>query len=280
MSPDPHTPVATLSQVAATLPRQIRPRLRRVLKIVVSMLKGGVAKSATTKFLALAFAACGLRVGVVCADPSAQSLSDDLNTARASGFDVPVILLQWTGGTTGMVDYLDHMCAELDLDVMLLDLDGTDELKFRTACLWANQLIGPTSTSPYDYRRAPATYTAVAQIATSHPIDAAFLLTKLPVLGYRMVEGERVPRKGGDAVETRRILEAPAPEEGRPDGLYVLQTEVQYSPPRFQKTFGMIPADLATFPELAAELLADEVLDEVPVPLQVVPALRLATGVR
>lgn len=143
-------------------------------KIAVCNLKGGSSKTTTTAYLAHAFAASGLRVLVVDADPQCSTL----RWAEDAAWDIPVIGLP--------VRTLHTQLAGLAVahDVVLIDTPPLDTQSgiVHSAMRAADLVVVTTAPTPLEVERVAAVRAALEDVAPlrqdSAPPPAVVLLTR------------------------------------------------------------------------------------------------------
>lgn len=233
---------------------RVRQLKRFPLRLLISMLKGGAGKTTATWFLALVFAALGLRVVTVDADLGSRSLSEWHDDAVAAGNKVPFTVLVWrsTNEDGELSDFLTAKEAEHQPDVMICDIGGERREVFMSACLWCDRLLSPCSPSEIEIKRLHETKKFATSVAKYSPLFMSVLLNEVPVIGK------------GLAAEARALISGEVPNAAnrqQPYALGVMDTEISLNRHRYSVTYGAVGTDYGEFVDLAEELLL-ELLEE------------------
>lgn len=239
----------------STLPGR---RLKRRLRLLISMLKGGAGKSTTTWFLCLAFARWGLKVVAVDADLGSRTLSTWYDLAKkleARGAPaVPFTVLVWKGEDEDgpLSDFMEAAEADYEPDVIAGDTGGERREVFMSACLWANRLLSPCGTSEPEIFQLHQTKNCCSQVARYSPIAMSVLLNKVSAPRAGMAKDARAMITATEKIAANRF---------KPYGIDVMLTEISNRSHMYSLTFGTVSDDLGEFGELAHEL-ADEMDEE------------------
>lgn len=227
-----------------------RPQLRTTLRLLVSTLKGGPGKTTTAWMTALALAARGWSVVVICADTGTQGLTDWYNMARAAGYTVPFIVLTWRG--VDLDGPLSRFAAVAEAahqpDAVLIDTGGEHPDVFMSAALYANRLVSPVGPYTAELRRMFATKRAAAEIDANKRdgLLMSVLLTRVPQAGK------------GRAFNARAFLA----QEGEGLDLHVMETEIPRDLDTYEAVYGAVPVELGAYATLAGELAAEYAADD------------------
>jgi chromosome partitioning protein len=197
------------------------------VRITVANLKGGVAKTTTTAYLALGLARRGERVLAVDGDPAQPSL---LTWAEHAGEAWPAgcVVVAYSGKTlarrvTDLAGGFDHV---------VIDTGPKSPIELRQALMVTDRLIVPTSPTMLDLLQLPDTFDLASEIDATHPVTAAVLLAKV---------------RGG----TRSLADAQAALDDL--GVPVLRTRIRHLE-SFGQAQGTVPDRLAEYADLLSEL--------------------------
>lgn len=234
---------------------QLPPRrLKRRLRLLISMLKGGPGKTTSVWFLAQVFASWGNKVVAVCADLGSRTLSSWYDDARTAGWEVPFQVIVWRGEAQDgpLSTFLKEVEAKHEPDALICDTGGERREVFMSACLWAERLLSPCGPSELEIRQLHETKRYASQVAEYSPLLMSILLTRVPSPGR------------GLAVEARGLIEEEKPTPAnrqQPYALHVMTTEIPNSHHRFSVPYGTVSDDHGAYADLATEL-ADELEED------------------
>lgn len=191
--------------------------------ITVGNVKGGVAKTTTSVFLAHALSGTG-EVALVDADPR-HSATDWAETA--GGFDFPVF--PWSDAT--LVKHVQQV--RQNYAHIVIDTPPELEALIRGGMGVCDLFICPVSPSPMEVRRLGATFQMVGEVAASHNFTATVLLCKVR-------PGTTSGRVAREVLEERQLP--------------VLEAEVPLGE-RFVWAYGSKVEDLFEYGDVVAELV-------------------------
>jgi len=124
-------------------------------RIVFANEKGGTGKSTTAVHIAIALAYLGARVGAIDLDPRQRTfhryLENRGETMRRRELDLPMVRFEVFGGST--VEELDALTAQVaqDVDYLIFDTPGRDDLFARHVATSADTLVTPLNDSFVDF---------------------------------------------------------------------------------------------------------------------------------
>lgn len=169
--------------------------------ITVGNIKGGVAKTTTSAYLALGLAGQGGSVLLVDADPEQQSASA---WAEAAGDE-------WPGNCT-VVEIatrdLGKRVAQLAKghEHVVIDTSPKNPLLLRQALAVSDQLVIPSAPSPMELREIAATVEVAEEVAaTNDHLDYSVLLVKVRTGTRSSVEAPKVLEELGLPVLTSSV---------------------------------------------------------------------------
>ncbi len=199
------------------------------MKIAVGNLKGGVAKTTTSWFVACGLAQTG-RTLLVDADPLSQSATDWAGLALKAHGDIPLTVV-----TLVNADTLGRQVEAFarDYNHIVIDTGGEDDLLFSAALMVTTDLLVPVAPTPAELRRLPATFQVAARIDAISPVLARVLLVKV--------------RAGTAAARSSRAF---LEEEQQ---LPVMEAQISMWQ-HYAEAYGTIPADLAEYADVLTEL--------------------------
>ena len=196
------------------------------MKCTFANLKGGVAKSTSSIYVALGLARRGDKVLLVDADDTNRTClkwkaaaGDWPPTVHVPGWEVPDLARS--------VQAVEHL-----FDHVIIDTGPQKPLILKQALLVTDELIIPVSPSPAELEQLPATFALAAEVDAISPVFARVLLVKV--------------RAG-----TRSALEARSWLTSR--GLPVMSAEVHHWE-TYPMSYGSVPPDLAEYAAVLAEL--------------------------
>lgn len=234
-----------------------------VLRVMISALKGGIAKTTTTIMLAMALAEMGYRVVVLCMDPKSQGSRDWFRKATAlaqqgMGRPVPFALESWESvEASGRPAKWARLQEERhsDAQVFLADTGGESPDVFASLAQWADEIMTPIGSERAELARMHATYDAAAEIAENRnrPLLISALLTRVPQPGRGSAEDARDML---DGTLWKQEEEAGVPEELR-EGLemHVRETEINRNKSTYSDVYGTVPDSLGAYVKLAQEIV-------------------------
>ena len=201
------------------------------MRIVVGTLKGGVAKTTTSMYLAAGLAADGSQVLLVDADPQAKTATDWRGLAAADWPDNIVV----TANSDARSLARDVQGLAAGFDHLVIDVGGEDDMLLGAALSLADELGAPVTPSLSEIRRLPATFHLAEQAAVgaNREIGAQVLLVK-------------VERRSVALRESRAALEA--------GGLPVLDADVRLLPATIPNAFGTAITDLLDYGPVLDEI--------------------------
>lgn len=142
------------------------------MRITVSNLKGGVAKTTSAVMLSLGLSERG-RTLLVDADPKQSSALSWAGLAEDWPDSCSVVAITGQGLAKRLASMSD------DYAHVVVDCGAKSEVETRQALMVTEQLIVPASPSVLDIVELPATFAVAAEIDAIHPIYASVLLTKV-----------------------------------------------------------------------------------------------------
>ena len=200
--------------------------------IAVANLKGGTGKTTTTCCLATAFAAKGLKVFIVDADPQGSAL----RWSEAEGWTIPTVGLPVKNLHTQISGIVPS-----DTDVVIIDTPPLDEQAgiVYSALRAADTTVITMAPTMIEFERLQDVWAAVEEIEPlrNTPAEAVVLLN-------------RTVTNANSTPTFRQLIED--------SGHHVLEATI----PRREsiaQAFGAPITDLSRYPEVASELLALEV---------------------
>ena len=199
---------------------------RAGMRVTFANLKGGVAKSTSSIYVALGQARKGRTVLLVDADDTNRTclkwkaLADDWPpTVHVPGWEVPDLARS--------VQAVESLFQDI-----IIDTGPQKPLILKQALLVTDDLIVPVSPSPSELEQIPETLALAAEVDAISPVYARVLLVKV--------------RAG-----TRSAIEARSWLTSR--GLPVMDAEVHHWE-TYPMSYGSVPADLAEYAAVLAEL--------------------------
>jgi chromosome partitioning protein len=198
------------------------------MKATIGNLKGGVAKSTTTVYLALALARQGRRVLIV-----------DEDTTNKTCLKWKALAPDWPGSVT-VLAFGDDLVRSIqaiagDFDDILIDTSPHDDLLLRKALMITDELLIPVAPSPMELEQLPDTFALAAEIDAVSPVYPQVLLVKI--------------RAG---TRSSRLARAWLTDHN----LKVMAAEV-HNLERYPLGYGTVPADLGEYAGVLEELASD-----------------------
>lgn len=193
-------------------------------------LKGGVGKSTSSVFLALALAAEGGRVLLVDADSTNRtclkwsSLAEDWPAAvTVNSWEVPDLARR-------------VQAVEADYDHIVIDTGPQKPAILRQALMVTDDLVVTVAPSPVELEQLPDTFALAAEVDAISPTFAQVLFVK-------------VRRRTRSSVEARSYLTE--------HQLPVLDTEIHLLE-SYPLAYGTVPTDLGEYEAVLKELTAED----------------------
>lgn len=144
------------------------------MRICVGNLKGGVAKSTTSVYLALGLGTSGQRVLLVDADGTNASALD----WRANAADWPPNVEVVAVPRAEVI--LKQLPSQMQAyDHLVIDTGPENSPILRAALMICDQLVIPVAPSPLELRRLGPTFELAAEIDVTSPVTAQVLLVKI-----------------------------------------------------------------------------------------------------
>ena len=136
------------------------------VRITVGNLKGGVAKSTTSIYLACGLASAGGRVLLVDADGTNASALDW--SSNAEEWPTTVVVVPWP-----VEDLARRVRAVAgDYDHVVVDTGPEQSVLLRQALMVTDELVVPVSPSPMELRKLGHTFGAAAEVDAVSPVTA------------------------------------------------------------------------------------------------------------
>jgi chromosome partitioning protein len=198
-----------------------------VMRLTVGNLKGGVAKSTTSIYLA-----CGLaRTGRV--------LLVDADGTNASALDWSSNSMEWPDGIVVVPWPVEDLARKIravenDYDHVVVDTGPEQSGLLRQALTVTDELVVPVSPSPMELRKLGHTFQAAAEVDAVSAVTARVLLAKVR-------SGTR------SSIEARQYLHHL--------GLPVMDAQVHLRE-AYSLAWGTAPADLVEYEDVLKELTA------------------------
>ena len=193
------------------------------MKLTIGNLKGGVARTTSAIYLALALAREG-RTLLVDADPQGSAL-DWSEQAE----DFPCVVIPWT--TNDLARRVKAVSG--DYEHVVIDTPPFSETLLRQALLATDQLVVPVGASVMEARRLQPTFAMAGEIGEIKSLDTVTLLA-------------RCDRRTTEPQSTRKYISESL-------GLPVLETET-HELQEYKRTWGTSPSDLGEYDAILAEL--------------------------
>ena len=197
-----------------------------VMKLTFANLKGGVAKSTSSIYVALALARRGDTVLLVDADDTNRTClkwkalaGDWPPTVHVPGWEVPDLARS--------VQAVEHL-----FDHTVIDTGPQKPAILKQALLVSQDMIIPVAPSPVELEQLPDTFALAAEVDAISPVFARVLLVK-------------VRRGTRSAIEARDWLTTRS--------LPVMDAEVHHWE-QYSLSYGTVPPDLAEYADVLAEL--------------------------
>ncbi|MGA2830624.1 MAG: AAA family ATPase [Streptosporangiaceae bacterium] len=208
----------------------------RPVRVTFGNLKGGVAKSTSSVYVALGLAADGGRVLLVDADATNRTCLKW--STLAASWPAAVTVVSWE-----VADLARRVQAvQGDYDHVVIDTGPQRPAILRQALMVTEDLIVPVAPSPVELEQLPDTFELAAEVDAVSPTFAQVMLAKV--------------RRG-----TRSLIEA---RQWLADhDLPVMTAEIPLLE-HYPLAYGSIPADLGEYQDVLAELAATEGEDVAP----------------
>jgi ATPases involved in chromosome partitioning len=159
----------------------------------VGNIKGGVAKTTTSAYLALGLAELGKSVLLIDADPEQQSASA---WAEAAGDDWPETCTVVEIATRDLGKRIMQLAKSYDH--VVVDTSPKNPLLLRQALSVSDQLVIPSAPSPMELREIAATVDVAEEVgATNDHLDYSVLLVKVRTGTRAAVEAPKVLEEMG-----------------------------------------------------------------------------------
>ncbi|MFC4328303.1 AAA family ATPase [Streptomyces andamanensis] len=225
----------------ATLNRAMVRKVRKLLGIpleqagravilAIGGIKGGIGKSTTAIYLAMVWAAMGLKVLVIDADPKSGTSRKWKRRAKEAKKELPFDVQ--THPSEDLEDRIADEEWHLKYDLIVIDTGGDNDRVLQAAYRIADYMLLTASPSPVDLDTlTDSARTAVGKGGEVRNIPVALLLTN--------VKSERM------AVKAKRAM--------RKEGLPVLSTVVKHRT-AYQDSYGLVPTRLFDYPAVQYEL--------------------------
>lgn len=197
------------------------------IRLTVGYLKGGTGKSTTAVYLALTLARYSDKpVLLIDADTVNQSTLDWATIAGAE-WPANVQVRYWPG------DLAQHIADSGHDGHIVIDTGPGSIDIFTEALTVTDLLVTPVAATPTEISRLRTTLSTAAQIATQQELDHAVVFTR---------------------TQPRTVSYRDARESLAEHGIAVLGTGVPFKL-QYSQSFGTVPNDLGTYPDILTELL-------------------------
>lgn len=225
----------------ATLNRTTRRKITRLLGVpleqatravilAIGGIKGGIGKSTTAIFLAFVWAAMGLKVLIIDADPKSGTSRKWKRRARENKVELPFDVE--THPSEDLEERIVDEGWHHKYDLIIVDTGGDNDRILQAAYRIADSMLLTASPSPADLDTlADSARTAVGKHGEARDIPVAVLLTA--------VKSERMARD--------------AKAEMRKAGIPVLSNVVKHRTP-YQLAYGLSPENFHDYPAVQYEL--------------------------
>jgi chromosome partitioning protein len=201
---------------------------RHTMRVTVGNLKGGVAKSTSSVYIALVLAARGGRV--LLADCDATNRTCLKWSSLAADWPAAITVVSWE-----VPDLARRVQAiEADYDHIVIDTGPQRPAILRQALMVTDDLIVPVAPSPVELEQLPDTFTLAAEVDAVSPTFAQVMFAK-------------VRRGTRSSVEARRYL--------TDHDLPVMAAEIHLLE-SYPLAYGTVPDDLAEYEAVVKELEA------------------------
>lgn len=198
------------------------------MRVTVGNLKGGVAKSTSSVYIALVLAARGGRV--LLADCDATNRTCLKWSSLAADWPAAITVVSWE-----VPDLARRVQAiEADYDHIVIDTGPQRPAILRQALMVTDDLIVPVAPSPVELEQLPDTFTLAAEVDAVSPTFAQVMFAK-------------VRRGTRSSVEARRYL--------TDHDLPVMAAEIHLLE-SYPLAYGTVPDDLAEYEAVVKELEA------------------------
>lgn len=169
--------------------------------ITVGNIKGGVAKTTTSVYLALGLSELGNSVLLIDADPEQQSASA---WAEAAGDEWPETCTVVEIATRDLGKRIMQLAKSYDH--VVIDTSPKNPLLLRQALSVSDQLVIPSAPSPMELREIAATVDVAEEIgATNDHLDYSVLLVKVRTGTRAAAEAPKVLEELGFPVLTASV---------------------------------------------------------------------------
>lgn len=253
-----HRDLPHAREIAAELDAmKVRHRLfvppeRWAARIVLAMIKGGVAKTTTAVFMAISLARWGRTLLVDCDPDSQTAISWASRYRELTGEEFPVTVIQYTAGN--LAADVNRYAREIGAEHVVVDVGGKGDAHFRSGVRWVAQnqgdLILPVRPSPAEIERIGPSMVAADEVRAeggdAWEVYPHILLSQCT--GGQMRNGVWNP--GRKVRETREAFEG----EGWP----VMATEVPLLDAYSYDGHGTAPDDCGHFEDALTEMAYEE----------------------
>lgn len=220
---------ATRRKITRLLGTELAKTTRAVI-LVIGGIKGGIGKSTTAILLAHVWAAMGLKVLVIDADPKSGTSRKWNRRAREAGTPLPFDVQ--THPSEDLEDRIADEEWHLTYDLIIIDTGGDNDRILQAAYRIADSMLFTASPSPVDLDTlADTARTAIGKAGQERDIPTAFLLTA--------VKSDRMAKDAKTAMRNK--------------GLPVLATVVKHRT-AYQNAYGLVPERLFDYPAVQYEL--------------------------